>query len=399
VVRLSGGRLALCLIVQQTSGERRHWYSPAPDPELPPISAKRAYTEVLFVFGAFFASGIVLAGLILGGRSSDITTDASWGLYSAQAVQLLFEIALAVVVVWLLSERRGVSLRTLGVVWPTDDDGNFSPGRTVRNLAWATLALGIGLPLTALLHTSSLPKNQANAPAMALAVFVGLNAGVVEELVVLGFVVVTLRQARRPWWEVTLVALALRGSYHIYYGVGVIGILIWASLFYWIYLRTRSLLPLMVTHAAWDTSALLSQRWPWAISFVFLGGGALLIAAPITWLIERNNHPPVGWQPGFAGPPAGSWPASLPSGPGPGGPAWPAGAGSGGPSPAPAPPQPQPHAGPVPAAGVAPMSTAPGPMSPFPGPGWHPDPSGLNQWRWWDGQRWTGYVSGHASGP
>jgi membrane protease YdiL (CAAX protease family) len=391
------------LVVQRTSGVGRHWYSPAPDPELPLISTKRAYTEVLFVFGAFFASGIVLAGLILGGRSGDITTNASWGLDSAQVIQLLFEMALAVVVVWLLSERRGVSLRTLGVVWPTDENGNFSPGRTVRNLAWATLALGIGLPLTSLLHTSSLPKSQANLPAMFLAVAIGLNAGIVEELVVLGFVVVTLRQARRPWWEVTLVALVLRGSYHVYYGVGVIGILIWASLFYWTYLRTRSLLPLMVCHAAWDTFALLSQRWPWAISFVFLGGLALLIAAPITWLVERNNHPPVAWQPGFAPPPPGPWPAaSLPAGSG--GPAWSTGpvpapgagqpAGSGGPAVPAVPPwssgpaQPQPQPQPVPG----------GSWSSLPGPGWHPDPSGLNQWRWWDGRQWTGYVSGHASG-
>jgi hypothetical protein len=37
----------------------RHWWSPAPDPDLPPISTRRAYTEVLLVFGAFFLAGIV----------------------------------------------------------------------------------------------------------------------------------------------------------------------------------------------------------------------------------------------------------------------------------------------------------------------------------------------------
>lgn len=25
-------------------------------------------------------------------------------------------------------------------------------------------------------------------------------------------------------------------------------------------------------------------------------------------------------------------------------------------------------------------------------PGWHPDPSGARQWRWWDGYRWTDHV-------
>jgi membrane protease YdiL (CAAX protease family) len=366
---------------------------------LPRISTARAYTEVLFVFGAFFASGIVLAGLIVGGHSNDITTDGSWGLYGAQAVQLLFQMALAVVVVWLLSERRAVSLQTLGVVWPSDENGNFSPGRTVRNFAWAVLALAIGLSITSLLHTGSLPKNEANLPATLLAVFVGLNAGVVEELVVLAFVVVTLRQARRPWWEVTLVALVLRCSYHIYYGVGVVGILIWASLFYWTYLRTRSILPLMISHAAWDTFALLSQRWPWAISIVLIGGGAVLIAGPITWLIERDKQPPVAWHPGFAGPGPGGWPATPPS---------PASLPASLPPSRPASPGPTWSADPAPGPinQVVPATTSPGPPNALgppaagrPGPGWHPDPSGLNQWRWWDGHQWTGYVSGHASGP
>ncbi len=30
-------------------------------------------------------------------------------------------------------------------------------------------------------------------------------------------------------------------------------------------------------------------------------------------------------------------------------------------------------------------------VAPVP-PGWHPDPSGARQWRWWDGYRWTDHV-------
>jgi len=38
---------------------------------------------------------------------------------------------------------------------------------------------------------------------------------------------------------------------------------------------------------------------------------------------------------------------------------------------------------------------APVPPNPSPGmvpPGWHPDPSGQQQWRWWDGTRWTDHT-------
>lgn len=38
---------------------------------------------------------------------------------------------------------------------------------------------------------------------------------------------------------------------------------------------------------------------------------------------------------------------------------------------------------------------APVPPNPYPGmvpPGWHPDPSGQQQWRWWDGTQWTDHT-------
>ncbi len=141
---------------------------------------------------------------------------------------------------------------------------------------------------------------------MFFSVFDSIQAGVIEELVVLAFVVVTLRQAGRPWWEVTLVALVLRGSYHIYYGPGVFGILVWAALYYWIYLRFRSLIPMMVCHVAWDAVGFLSQRWSVVAGFGILTAVGLWIAAPITWLVERSAKQRAvagignGWIPGSA---------------------------------------------------------------------------------------------------
>jgi hypothetical protein len=173
--------------------------------------------------------------------------------------------------------------------------------------------------------------------------------------VVLAFVVVTLRQAGRPWWEVTTVALVLRCSYHIYYGPGVVGILVWAALFYWIYLRTRSLILLMICHAGWDAVGFLAQSWPAASAVGLLIGIGVCIAGPITWLVERNAVPAGGWHPAGA---AGT--GTIGTGT--------AGAGAA-------------RWGPDGSPGWAP-------------PGWQPDPAGIHYWRWWDGQRWTEYVSG-----
>ncbi len=63
-----------------------HWWSMAPDPVLPAISTKRAYFEVLFVFLAMFATGILAAGLLLAGHYKDLQSTGNWALYSTQIV-------------------------------------------------------------------------------------------------------------------------------------------------------------------------------------------------------------------------------------------------------------------------------------------------------------------------
>ncbi|MGH9055680.1 MAG: CPBP family glutamic-type intramembrane protease [Acidimicrobiales bacterium] len=306
---------------------RRRWWSPAPPPALPPISTRRAYTEVLLVFAAFFLVGVVGAVQLLSGEYRDPLAHASWGLYGPQVIDIAAQVGLALAVVLLLCARRGVSAATLGLSLPRRPDGGFAAGPTTRILAWAVFAQVLGGVINGLLQTGHLPTLKPTAPELLFAVADSVQAGIIEEIVVLAFVVVTLRQARRPLWEITVVALVLRGSYHIYYGPGAVGILVWAALFYWIYLRTRSLVPLIVCHAAWDAVGFLSQRWTAVAGVAVLVAIAIWIAAPITWLTQRNGGgpvPPPRWAP----------------------------------------------------------------------PGWHPDPSGLHRWRWWDGQRWTEHVSG-----
>lgn len=347
-----------------TGPVRRRWWSPAPTPDLDrmtPIGTTRAYAEVLFVFAAFFLTGIVGAVLLLVGRYHDLVPTGSWAAYGTQAVDVLMQIGLAVAVVLLLSARRGVTAAHLGIRVPRLDDGRLALSQTVRIVAWALLALVAGGIVNGLIQSGHLPIGPPTAPELLFGVVDSFQAGVVEELVVLAFVVVTLRQARRPLWEITLVALVLRGSYHVYYGPGVFGILLWAAIYYWTYLRFRQLVPLMICHAAWDTVGFLSQRWAALTGVALLVVAVVWIVAPILWLVDRNQGTPV--RPTGAWPADGGWPGrddSLLGGAG---------------RPAGPPPRLAPH---------------------LPPPGWHPDPAGLNRWRWWDGQRWTDHVSpGH----
>ena len=360
---------------------RRHWWSPAPAPELPPISAKRAYGEVLFVFSAFFLTGVIEAGVLLANRYKNVLNQGSWALYTPQAVEVILQSAVAVVLVLLLCSRRGVSTTALGLRLPRRVDGRFAAGATTRIFAWAIFAQVAGAIPNALLQTGHLPTSKPSAPELIFGVAASAQAGVVEEIVVLAFVVVGLRQARRPLWEITVVALVLRGSYHIYYGPGVVGILLWAALFYWIYLRTQALIPLMVAHAAWDTVGFLSQRWASVAVVAFLVAVALWIAAPITWAVEKGDRDRavrVAWSPAGAWG-GGGWGAG-------GGGGWGVGAGGGG-------------GGSWVGSGGGSWAGSAGTGSGSPAgawipPGWHPDPSGVHYWRWWDGYRWTDHVSG-----
>jgi hypothetical protein len=284
---------------------------------------------VLLVFAGFFLASVVSAGVLLGGRYRNPLTNGSWSDYAPAFVDALAQTGLAIAVVLLLSSRRGVTPGVLGLRLPRREDGHVAAGQATRILAWAIFALVLGGIINALLQTGHLPTSRPNAPELIFAMGTSIQAGIVEELVVLAFAVVTLRQAGRPLWEVTAVVLVLRGSYHIYYGPGVLGILVWAALFYWIYLRTGNVIILMVSHAGWDAVGFLSQRWPGVAGVGVLLALAIWIAAPITWLAERNDVGPAQWSP-----------------------------------------------------------------SGLPPPGWQPDPAGRYRWRWWDGQRWTDYVSG-----
>ena len=122
----------------------QHWWSPAPAPDLPPISAKRAYGEVLFVFASFFLVGIIGAALLLANHYKSLEPSGSWALYITQAVDILISVGIALALVILFGERRGVTLGTLGVRMPRRPDGRVAAGLLTRIFAWGIFAQVLG---------------------------------------------------------------------------------------------------------------------------------------------------------------------------------------------------------------------------------------------------------------
>ena len=287
---------------------RPHWWSIQPPPPSSPISARRGYLEVLGVFAAFFAASIVAGGETLAGRYP--APNGSWAVFGPAAISELGLAGLAVLVVTLLSARRGITPRSLGLGWPRSAGGGVAVGPAFRTGVWALAALIAGGAITGAIATGKLGQPAVQDTSYLLyATAASVAAGVIEETVVLAFLVSTLRQANRPLAEIVVVAVLLRCSYHDYYGPGVLGIAVWAMVFGWLYLRTGSVLPLIIVHFLWDATIFWSQRWHALQVGRALGALLLVIASVASWLAEVMRRNSGGQPPGtWPGAPYSAWP-------------------------------------------------------------------------------------------
>jgi membrane protease YdiL (CAAX protease family) len=184
-------------------------------------------------------------------RSTVAIIDVAWQLL--EAAKLLAWAALALYLLW----RGGVTLRAVGLARPRlrSDVG-------VGVLLAAVIGLpGLGLYLVAHrlgFSVTIVPSAGGGEPwwrIVTLVVMAIANA-VAEEVIVVGYLLTRLREigwSRRSAW---LSSALLRGSYHLYQGVGGgLGNLVMGLVFgrFW-QMKTR-LWPLVIAHAIIDTVA------------------------------------------------------------------------------------------------------------------------------------------------
>lgn len=291
-----------------------HWWSLAPVPASERISPARAYTEALGVYLVFFGASIVAAAGSLAG--SNPPNPEGWWVTGESGFDQVAQSVLAVALVVLLAARRGRRPADVGLAARARRGG---PGlrQCVRMAAWAAVAFLVGSGVTSALASGGYPFGHPNPANTTLELVLSVNAGVLEEVVVLGFLVTTLEQAGRPRLEIAAVALLCRAAYHIYYGPGVVGILVWAAVFLWLFWRFRSIVPMLLAHVGWDALVFLGQLssdWSWVLVLAIL---VLVVVAVTLWLadrpVARDPWGTGGWgqpvsplgQPGGA--PAGGW--------------------------------------------------------------------------------------------
>lgn len=185
----------------------------------------------------------------------------------------LFNIGTALVPVALVGYlllREGSSIRQLGFDL-TRPGFDLSRGLLVAaGIGGSGLALYLGahaMGANLTVVPSSLPDVWWRIPVLILS---AAQNAVVEEVIVVGYLTRRLQQLGWSWRATVIASALLRGSYHLYQGVGgFVGNVVMGLIFCWLYRRWRRVAPLAMAHTLIDS-----------VAFV----GYVLLAGHVSWL-------------------------------------------------------------------------------------------------------------------
>lgn len=244
--------------------------------------------EVVAVFAVSLGASGVRAlvrfvGLLTapGGLSAQTSTvlgsyapDRPWLDLALQLVAVVTGLAPVLLVAYLLvrsGESPGRSpLRAVGVDF-TRFGRNAAAGVGIAaaiggaGLVFYLAAVAAGINTT--VAASTLPPVWWAVPVQVLA---AAENGILEEVLVAGFLLRRLQQLGFRWFPALLVSALLRGSYHLYQGFGgFLGNVLMGLVFGRIYQRTGRTMPLVVAHTVIDVVAFT---------------GYALLAGKVSWL-------------------------------------------------------------------------------------------------------------------
>ncbi len=230
-------------------------------------TTRRTRAEVWIVLGLSLGQSAVYAVISLvaqltRGPLRDATatlngsrSEREWLDLTLQLVGIGFAIVPVALALYLLSldaDRPG-PLRRLGL------DGR----RPAKDVGWGfLLALVIGLPglgLYALGRATGVTAQVVPVPdttfwwTVPVLVLAALQNAVLEEVVVVGYLMTRLRELRWGPWVVLVASALLRGAYHLYQGFGqAAGNAAMGLVFGYWFQRTGRVLPLVIAHAVLD---------------------------------------------------------------------------------------------------------------------------------------------------
>jgi membrane protease YdiL (CAAX protease family) len=196
------------------------------------------------------------AGRPLAQQTATLNASASPRAYldlTYQLADVVFTVVPAGLALWLLTTAALSGARRIGLELRR-------PGRDL--LVGAGLALLIGVPglglylvghrlgITATVVAAALNTHWWTVPVLVLQ---AAKNGLIEEVVVVGYLMTRLRELRWPSWAVLGCSAVLRGSYHLYQGFGpFIGNAVMGLVFGEYFRRRGRVMPLVVAHTLLD---------------------------------------------------------------------------------------------------------------------------------------------------
>ena len=267
---------------------------PEPDPiqaagyVVPPPSRKRLRAEVLIVLGLSLGQSAVYAIIMLVRRyiattpishqSTTLNPSRSTINYLDllyQVLNIAFSLVPVALALYLLSSHGASWKARLGLTrngrsaW-RDVGLGFGLAAAIGLPGLGLYAVGRAIGQTVRIDTSGLPNQWWSAAILLASAGV---AGMLEEVIVVGYLITRLREMR---WSLPVAVLAsalLRGSYHLYQGWPMaLGNAVMGAVFAVVFIRTGRLGPLILAHWTLD-----------AVSFI----GPELV--PASWISALNG--------------------------------------------------------------------------------------------------------------
>jgi hypothetical protein len=233
-------------------------------------TSTHAYSVVLLLYVVGWGYGLASALAYLSSPTQGGGHVSAAGALVDSALVLGTDVGV-LALVFCIAKMRGLSAADLGLNPPADKPARWRDLDIVL-VYWASL-VAAGL-VANLLGGSKYPFAHGTWAALP-SVLLALGAGPTEELALLALPVVLLREGREPVWRMALVLVVVRLSFHIYYGIGALGLAVWAVVILALFLKTGRALPLLVAHSLFDVVLTIGHFFP---STDALLGLAILLA-------------------------------------------------------------------------------------------------------------------------
>ena len=219
---------------------------------------------VMVIFpGLGFLSALIGLADVIAGRPVDLLGDYSLLLVVAN----IGFTAVPIAMVWGFLRITGDRLMRIGLV--------AKPARQTAHETWwafvwifgvcGAISIVLDRAILQIPYVERLTADVQIGASMSFAdlaitgISAAICAGLLEEIVVLGFAYRMLERLGLSDRAILVILVALRMSFHLYYGLTAIVLLPWAFASVIYYRRYRRLWPLIIGHAAWDIYAILSS--------------------------------------------------------------------------------------------------------------------------------------------